>query len=77
MRICVGIVPDFWYDLADEYGLLFQNEWLYWQYHGWDDQVRNEYTGWVWADGSHPSIAIWDAINENTDSFIGETLIPL
>jgi len=20
MRICVGIVPDFWYDLADEYG---------------------------------------------------------
>jgi hypothetical protein len=30
----------------------------------------------VWADGSHPSIAIWDAINENTDSFIGGTLIP-
>jgi len=76
MRICVGIVPDFWYDLADEYGLLFQNEWLYWQNHGWDDQVRKEYTDWVWSDGSHPSIAIWDAINENTDSFIGGTLIP-
>ncbi|MBL7113814.1 MAG: glycoside hydrolase family 2, partial [Bacteroidales bacterium] len=27
MRICVGIVPDFWYDLADEYGMMFQNEW--------------------------------------------------
>ena len=27
MRICVGIVPDFWYDLADEYGIMFQNEW--------------------------------------------------
>jgi beta-galactosidase/beta-glucuronidase len=33
MRICVGIVPDFWYDLADENGLMFQNEWLYWQNH--------------------------------------------
>lgn len=76
MRICVGIAPDFWYDLADEYGLLFQNEWLYWQNHGWDEQIRKEYTDWVWTDGSHPSIAIWDAINENWDSFIGGTLIP-
>ncbi|HBL77458.1 MAG: beta-glycosidase [Bacteroidetes bacterium GWF2_42_66] len=76
MRICVGIAPDFWYDIADEYGLLFQNEWLYWQNHGWDDQIRKEYTDWVWNDGTHPSIAIWDAINENWDSYIGNTLIP-
>ena len=39
MRICVGIVPDFWYDLCDEYGIVLQNEWLYWQNHGWDEQV--------------------------------------
>ena len=76
MRICVGIAPDFWYDLADENGLLFQNEWLYWQNHGWDDQIRKEYTDWVWTDGNHPSIAIWDAINENTDNYIGNSLIP-
>ncbi len=76
MRICVGIAPDFWYDLADEYGLMFQNEWLYWQNHGWDEQVRKEYTDWVWSDGNHPSISIWDAINENWDNFIGNTLIP-
>lgn len=76
MRICVGIAPDFWYDIADEYGLLFQNEWLYWQNHGWDDQIKKEYTDWVWTDGNHPSIAIWDAINENTDNYIGNTLIP-
>jgi hypothetical protein len=75
-RICVGIVPDFWYDLADEYGLLFQNEWFYWQNHGWDEQIRKEYTDWVWSDGSHPSIAIWDAINENWDDYIGNILIP-
>lgn len=76
IRICVGIAPDFWYDLADEYGLLFQNEWLYWQNHGWNDQIRKEYTDWVWSDGCHPSIAIWDGINENKNEFIGNTLIP-
>jgi len=76
MRICVGIVPDFWYDLADEYGLMFQNEWLYWQNHGWDDQIRKEYTDWVWTDGNHPGIAIWDAINENWDDYIANSLIP-
>ncbi len=76
MRICVGIAPKFWYDVADEAGLLLQNEWLYWQNHGWDAQIREEYTDWVWADGNHPSIAIWDAINENWDAFIGNVLIP-
>jgi hypothetical protein len=76
MRICVGIVPDFWYDLADRYGMMFQNEWNYWQTHGWDDQVKKEYTNWVWSDGNHPSIVIWDAINENWDPYIGNTLIP-
>jgi len=76
MRICVGIAPDFWYDIADENGLMFQNEWLYWQNHGWDEQIRKEYTEWVWTDGNHPSIAIWDAINENWDDYIGNKLIP-
>lgn len=76
MRICVGIVPDFWYDLCDEYGIVLQNEWLYWQNHGWDEQIRKEYTNWVWSDGNHPSIVIWDAINENWDGYIGNTLIP-
>jgi hypothetical protein len=55
---------------------MFQNEWLYWQNHGWDDQIRKEYTDWVWSDGCHPSIAIWDAINENWDNYIGGILIP-
>jgi beta-galactosidase len=76
MRVCVGIAPKFWYDIADESGLLIQNEWLYWQTHGWDEQIRAEYTDWVWTDGNHPSIVIWDAINENWDSFIGNVLIP-
>jgi hypothetical protein len=76
MRICVGIVPDFWYDIADEAGIMLQNEWFYWHSHGWDDQTRTEFYNWVWSDGNHPSIVIWDAINENWDRYIGHELIP-
>jgi len=76
MRASVGLFPDFWYDIADETGLLIQNEWMYWQNHGWDEQIRREFTDWVWSDGCHPSIAIWDAINENTDKYIGNQLVP-
>ena len=76
MRVCVGIAPDFWYDIADSVGLMLQNEWLYWQDHGWDEQIRAEYGNWVWSAGSHPSIVIWDAINENWNDYVGNTLIP-
>lgn len=76
MRVCVGIAPDFWYDIADSVGLMLQNEWLYWQDHGWDEQIRVEYTNWVWSDGCHPSIIIWDAINENWNDYVGNLLIP-
>ncbi|MCE5269963.1 glycoside hydrolase family 2 [bacterium] len=76
MRVCVGICPDFWYDIADSCGLMLQNEWLYWQNHGWDEETRTEYRDWVWSDGSHPSIIIWDGINENWDDYIGNHLIP-
>ena len=48
----------------------------HWQNHGWNDQIRKEYTDWLWTDGCHPSIAIWDAINENEDDYIGNFLIP-
>jgi len=76
MRVSVGILPQFWYDIADEAGLMLQNEWMYWGAHGWDEQARAEFTDWVWADGSHPSIVIWDAMNEHEDNFIGNVLIP-
>ena len=63
-RMCIGIAPKFWYDLADEYGLILQNEWPMWQVRGWNEQMDKEYTDWIWQDGSHPSIVIWDAMNE-------------
>jgi len=75
-RMCLGLAPDFWYDLADEYGIMIQNEWPMWKNRGWDGQIEHEFTDWVWADGSHPSIVIWDAMNESRHNFIGNELIP-
>jgi beta-galactosidase len=75
-RVCIGLLPRFWYDLADEYGILLQNEYPMWQYRGSDSEIEKEYTDWIWADGSHPSIVIWDALNEQKSDFIGNRLIP-
>jgi hypothetical protein len=75
-RVCIGLLPEFWYDLADEYGIMLQNEYPMWQLRGSDSQMEKEYTDWVWSDGTHPSIAIWDALNEQKSDFIGNRLIP-
>ena len=75
-RMCIGIAPKFWYDLADEYGLILQNEWPMWQVRGWNEQMDKEYTDWIWQDGSHPSIVIWDAMNEASHQYIGSVIIP-
>jgi hypothetical protein len=76
LRVSLGLLPSFWYDLADKHGLLIQNEFPMWGMRGGEDQIRREYTDWVWADGNHPSIVIWDALNEQEQSFVGQELIP-
>lgn len=76
MRVSIGSLPNFWYDLADEYGILIQNEYYMWNLRGRNEQYRQEYTDWIWADGNHPSIIIWDALNEQKQDYIGRTLIP-
>ncbi len=75
-RVCIGLLPRFWYDMADEYGILLQNEYPMWQLRGSESEMEKEYTDWVWADGTHPSIGIWDALNEQKSDFIGNRLIP-
>lgn len=75
-RLSIGIAPDFWYDLADEFGIMIQNEWPMWKNRGWDKQIEAEFTDWVWSDGSHPSIIIWDALNESYHTYIGNVVIP-
>jgi beta-galactosidase len=85
-RFCIGPAPDRWFDIADEAGLLIQNEYFVWTGHGWhgtDNQVRfdaaemiREYGEWMRDHWNHPSVAIWDANNETFDPMFGEKIIP-
>jgi len=85
-RFCIGPVPDRWLDIADEAGLLIQNEYFVWTGNAWhgpenqvhfdSDQMIREYTEWMRDNWNHPSVAIWDANNETWDSAFGEKIIP-
>ncbi len=85
-RFCIGPVPDRWFEIADEAGLLIQNEYFVWTGRGWhgtDNQVRfdaaemiREYGEWMRDNWNHPSVAIWDANNETFDPMFGEKIIP-
>ena len=85
-RFCIGPVPDKWFDIADEAGLLIQNEYFVWTGKGWhgaENQVRfdagqmiREYGEWMRDNWNHPSVAIWDANNETFDPIFGEKIIP-
>ena len=73
-RFCIGPVPDRWLEIADENGLLIQNEYMVWVGHptwsSWPspykpDEMIGEYTEWMRDNWNHPSVAIWDATNES------------
>jgi len=85
-RFCIGPVPDQWLDIADEAGLLIQNEYFVWTGHDWHgpesqvhfdkDEMIREYSEWMRDNWNHPSIAIWDANNETWDPMFGQEIIP-
>jgi beta-galactosidase len=82
-RFHVGPAPDFWYDLADEMGLLIQDEYAVWYGKGGlssldkkitSDQLANEYEHWMRDRWNHPSIVIFDAQNETLSKITGPAL---
>jgi beta-galactosidase len=83
---CIGPVPDRWLDMADEAGLLIQNEYFVWTGHDWhgaenqvhfdSDRMIQEYKEWMRHSWNHPSLAIWDVNNETWDSAFDEKIIP-
>lgn len=79
-RFCIGPVPDKWLEIADEAGLLIQNEYFVWDQYPLDTdqtgQMIREYTEWMRDNWNHPSVAIWDANNETWDPSFGEKIIP-
>jgi len=84
-RFCIGPVPDKWLEIADEAGLLIQNEFFIWtgspdwgKYsRNWNaDEMIREYGEWMRDNWNHPSVAIWDANNESLDPIFRDKIIP-
>ena len=70
VRFCIGFPPDFWYDIADEMGILIQDEFPIWLLgQKWPeavtaDHLAAEYREWMRHHWNHPCVVIWDAQNE-------------
>jgi hypothetical protein len=83
-RFCIGPVPDRWLEIADESGLLIENEYMVWVGHNWGmykadydtKEMITEYSEWMRDDWNHPSVAIWDATNESWLPEFSSTVIP-
>lgn len=72
----LGQMYNRWYDIADEHGMLIQNEWQFWCATGTDVQIRKEFTEWLQDNWNHPSIIIWDPLNEASDETVQREIVP-
>jgi len=83
-RFCIGPVPDRWLEIADENGLLIENEYMVWTGHDWGNfqadydnrEMITEYSEWMRDNWNHPSVAIWDATNESWLPQFSSAIIP-
>ncbi|MCP5111836.1 MAG: hypothetical protein GY953_13480, partial [bacterium] len=85
-RFCIGPVPDRWLEIADEEGLLIQNEFFIWTgaaswrgmfHRTFDaDVLTGQYKEWMRDNWNHPSVVVWDANNESRDPVFAERVIP-
>jgi hypothetical protein len=81
LRYCIGFPPECWYRIADEEGILIQDEFPIWRGSagGWPAQLTahclsQEYTEWMQERWNHPCVVIWDAQNETRTPVTGEAL---
>ncbi len=75
-RAHLGHMYNRWYDIADEGGILLQDEWQFWGATGSKEQITEEFSDWLKDNWNHPSIVIWDALNESSDSVVQDEIIP-
>ncbi len=85
-RYCIGFPPEPWYDVADEEGLLVQDEFPIWllgkdsaaskAFHAnvTPEALAVEYGDWMFERGNHPCVFMWDAQNESTTDVTGAAL---
>lgn len=74
-RFSIGFPPEDWYRIADEAGILIQDEFPIWSgdtpnLHD-ADELAGEYREWMQDRWNHPSVMIWDGVNETADPQTG------
>jgi beta-galactosidase/beta-glucuronidase len=79
IRYCVGFPPEMWYRIADEEGLLIQDEFPIWYGGNWPAELKSpaliqEYTEWMQQRWNHPCVVIWDAQNETFSTETGKAI---
>ena len=80
LRYCIGFPPEAWYRIADEEGILIQDEfpiwfggpgWCVWPAELKREQLAIEFAEWMRERWNHPSVVIWDASNETSTTETG------
>jgi len=70
LRYCIGFPPEAWYRIADEEGILIQDEFPIWNMERGKaaeygvDGLAGEFREWMQERWNHPCVVIWDACNE-------------
>ncbi len=70
IRLHVGPAPELWYSIADEEGMIIQDEYAIWTFNLFRSGVKldtlvAEYVDWMEERWNHASVLIWDAQNES------------
>lgn len=69
VRFSLGFPPELWYRVADEEGILIQDEFPIWQIVDFPKEIEvstlaTQYAEWMTERWNHPSVVIWDGSNE-------------
>ncbi len=80
-RYCIGFPPEIWYEIADEEGLLVQDEYPLWTTRNWPSWLTAEkllpcFRAWMRERCNHPCVVIWDAQNESWSRGVLDEVVP-
>jgi hypothetical protein len=86
-RFTIVPVPQHWLDVCDEEGLMVQYEFGVWT--GWDwykklghsrtynaDETTRQFKDWMRDNWNHPSVVVWDAVNETRNEIFDTQVVP-
>ncbi|MGA3266597.1 MAG: glycoside hydrolase family 2 TIM barrel-domain containing protein [Verrucomicrobiota bacterium] len=86
-RFTIGAVPQHWLDVCDEEGLMVQYEFPVWTGWGWfkeqgysrtynADEMTRQFKDWMRDNWNHPSVVVWDAVNETRNEIFNAQVVP-